>query len=64
MNTVTVLVWVLVSIGGYGNNTPSYSLPLADLESCQRMQASANEIMSNTGWQKLRSQCVQVKVVK
>lgn len=59
----TILVWVLVSVGGYGGNQVTYSPSFADLESCQRTQQAAKDLV-NTTVNSVRSQCVQVKVVK
>jgi hypothetical protein len=59
----TVLVWILVSIGGYNTNTITYSPPMADLESCQRMQKSINDLYPG-GQPRARVQCIQVKVLK
>ena len=39
MNTSTILVWFVVSTGGYGGGNAAYSPPVADLASCQRIQA-------------------------
>lgn len=56
----TILVWVLITMGGYNSNTATYSPPLADLESCQRMQKAFNDMKIYSG----TSQCIQVKVIK
>ena len=56
----TVLVWVLVTFSNtyYGYKTITYSPPVADLESCQRLADLVNKAHLIT------TQCVQVKVVK
>ena len=56
----TVLVWVLVTINSTANGyrTATYSPPVADLESCQRLADLVNKAHLIT------TQCVQVKVVK
>ena len=56
----TVLVWVLVTFSNtyYGYKTITYSPPLADLESCQRL---ADNIRNQVN---ITTQCVQVKVTK
>jgi hypothetical protein len=56
----TVLVWVLVTFSNtyYGYKTITYSPPVADLESCQRL---ADNIRNQVN---ITTQCVQVKVVK
>ena len=56
----TVLVWILITINGTANGyrTVTYSPPLADLESCQRMSDLVNKAYLIT------TQCVQVRVVK
>jgi hypothetical protein len=56
----TVLVWVLVTINStyYGYKTITYSPPVADLESCQRLADNISNKVNMT------TQCVQVRVVK
>lgn len=54
-----VLMWVLVSIGGYNGNTVSYSPPVSDLETCQFI---AEQIDSMAYVRKMK--CVQIKVLK
>lgn len=58
----TVLVWILVTVNttAYDYKTVTYSPPLADLESCQRL--SDNVIKNVDG--SIKTQCVQVRVVK
>lgn len=50
----TLLVWVLMTSGGYGGNQIVYSPPVADSASCQRMQAYAGASM--------RANCVQIMI--
>ena len=54
----TVLVWVLVTLGGYGGNTVTYSPYIADRKSCEFLQDSLPN--SNI----LTSRCIQIRVVK
>ena len=54
----TILVWVLVSVGSYGNHAVLYSPPMADLESCQRLEKVVREGKYNF------TQCVQVRLPK
>ena len=56
----TILVWVLITVGGYGGDQVVYSPPMADLESCQRLQKAAKELTNR----RLYSQCVQIRVPK
>jgi hypothetical protein len=58
----SILVWVLISVGGYGSNQITYSPPMADLESCQRLQQAAKEVISRP--YTIQSQCVQIRVPK
>ena len=58
----TILVWVLISVGGYNSNQVTYSPPLADLESCQRIQKAARELADSRF--RVYSQCVQIRVPK
>ena len=51
----TILVWVLISSGGYHGNQVVYSPQVADLESCQRIQQAVEKWARHT-------QCVQVRV--
>jgi len=51
----TILVWVLVSVGGYYGNQVVYSPQMADLESCQRIQKAIEKWAGQT-------QCVQIRV--
>ncbi len=51
----TILVWVLVTVGGYHSNQVTYSPQMADLESCQRIQQSIEKWAG-------RTQCVQIRI--
>jgi hypothetical protein len=53
----TVLVWVLISIGGSVNSEVTYSPPVADLESCQRLQKEVEK------WAR-RTRCIQIRIPK
>lgn len=57
----TVLVWVLVSVGGYGGNQITYSQPMPDLATCEVLRKSAEEVMSKS--YTLRARCVQIRMV-
>lgn len=61
----TVLVWVLVSVGGYDGNQVTYSPPMPDLVACEFLQKSASDIFtSRTSLPgKVRSRCVQIRIV-
>jgi hypothetical protein len=58
----TVLVWILVTVNStyYGYKTVTYSPPLADLESCQRLADNVRMDVDRS----ITTQCVQVRVVK
>lgn len=56
----TILVWVLVTVGGYNTNTITYSPPMSDLESCQRLQIAAKTLVQYY----FTNQCVQISIVK
>jgi hypothetical protein len=58
----SILVWVLISVGGYGSNQITYSPHMADLESCQRLQQAAKEATAHPYTS--RTQCVQIRVPK
>ena len=53
-----VMVWVLVVAPATNQNSPIISLPVADLESCARMQQALNRGSYRS------TQCVEVKVSK
>jgi hypothetical protein len=53
----TILVWVLVTVGGHYGNQVVYSPQMADLESCKRVQES---LVSRS--RRLRGACVQILV--
>ena len=50
----TILVWVLITVGGGGGSQVVYSPFMADLESCQRLQKAVEPRVS--------AQCVQIRV--
>jgi len=60
----TILVWVLVTIGGVGATELTFSPQVADLDSCVRMQKAANEIGEKSNARPPSSKCVQISVVK
>lgn len=57
----TILVWIFVSVGGYNGNEVFYSPPMADLESCQRLQNSSSELRRPAI---IAGQCVQIRIPK
>lgn len=58
----TILVWVLISVGGYNGNDVVYSPQMVDLESCERLQKSVSATARPDRY--TRTSCVQIKVVK
>lgn len=54
----TVIVWYLVTVGGYYNNTVTYSPPLEDAKACKFLQENMprREIVN--------SRCIELRVVK
>jgi hypothetical protein len=61
----TILVWILVSVGGNGGNQLTYSPQFADLVSCEAVQKSANKSRRDNSYKTdVPAQCVQVRVVK
>jgi hypothetical protein len=60
----TILVWILITVGGYNGNEVSYSPPMADLESCQRLKNSFNELRREGSRWSASSQCVQIRILK
>ena len=54
---ITILVWVLVTVGGGNSSAVSYSPPLADLASCQRL-------LDSVAGMPRRAQCIQISVPK
>jgi len=56
----TILVWVLVTLGGHGGlAVVAYSPPVTDLPSCQRMQEALKKMAGGA-----KGQCVQITVAK
>jgi hypothetical protein len=56
----TILVWFLISSGGYNGSDVVYSPPLPDLEVCQFLQKNVESTMS---YPKNHTRCVQIKMV-
>ena len=52
-----VLVWVLVSVGGYAGNDVVYSPPMADRATCEFLQKSMPVDY------KLHTRCIQINMV-
>lgn len=58
----TILVWVLVSVGGYGGNQQiTYSQPMPDLATCEFLRKNTEQLMSKS--YALRARCVQIRIV-
>ena len=57
----TILVWVLITVGGANGNQVVYSPPMADQESCQRLQKAAEGLRPTSD---IRTQCVQIRIPK
>ena len=51
----TILVWVLVTVGGYNSNQVVYSPPMSDLATCEFLQKNMPD--------NIRSKCVQIRMV-
>lgn len=51
----TILVWVLVNVGGYSSNQVVYSPPMPDQATCEFLQKN---MPGN-----IRSKCVQIRMV-
>ena len=60
----TILVWVLVTIGGVDATELRFSPQVADLDSCVRMQKATKEISEKINARPPSSKCVQISVVK
>jgi hypothetical protein len=60
----TILVWVLVTVGGAHSSDVSYSPQVADLDSCVRMQKAADELREKLRLRGMSTKCVQITVVK
>jgi len=56
----TILVWFLISSGGYGSSDVVYSPPLPDLATCQFLQKNTESIMS---FPNNHTRCVQINMV-
>lgn len=57
----TVLVWVLVTIGGYNGNQVVYSPPMPDLATCQYLKKSIEEDLKQRYLG--RAGCIQIKTM-
>jgi hypothetical protein len=58
----TMLVWFLVSTGGYYSGLMNYSPPFATVQECERVQKILKDA-DNFG-HKFYTQCIQMTVVK
>jgi hypothetical protein len=54
----TILVWVLVTVGGYNSNQVVYSPPMHDQATCEFLQKNMPETHGT-----IRSKCVQIRMV-
>lgn len=60
----TVLVWVLVTLGGYGGKHVVYSPPMPDLKTCEHLQKNTQMLSHGEGAVgAFNSRCVQIQVV-
>lgn len=57
----TILVWVLVSVGGYGGNQITYSPPMPDLATCEFVRKNTEELVSKS--YALNARCVQIRIM-
>ena len=57
----TILVWVLVSVGGYGGNQITYSQPMPDLATCEFLLKNTEQLVSKS--YALRARCVQIRIM-
>ena len=55
----TILVWYMITVGGYNANDVVYSPPMPDLPQCELLRKSVKEISSTTG----QTRCVQMRIV-
>lgn len=56
----TVLVWVLVTLGGYGGDQVTYSPPMPDLATCEFLRNNALETRRSA---QLQARCIQIRMV-
>lgn len=56
----TILVWILVTAGGYNSNQVVYSPPMPDLTTCEFLQKNMPKISSPYT---IKSECVQIRMV-
>jgi len=54
----TILVWILVTVGGYNSNQVVYSPPMPDQATCEFLQKNMPETPTP-----IRSKCVQIRMV-
>jgi hypothetical protein len=55
----TVLVWVLVTVGGYNGNQVVYSPPMPDLETCEFLKKNTYDIT----YSRVFGRCIQIKTM-
>lgn len=53
---MNIVVWILVSVGGYSTNNVTYSPPFADLASCRKVAVEMGDDFPR------RSKCVEVSI--
>ncbi len=56
----TVLVWVLVSVGGYNVSEVVYSPPMQDEASCEIVQKTITDAAK---YNNISTRCVQIKMM-
>jgi hypothetical protein len=54
----TILVWVMVTIGGYNGDQVVYSPPMPDLATCEFLKTNTREVV-----QRVDARCIQIKMV-
>jgi len=57
----TIIVWVLITVGGSHRDQVVYSQPMPDLPTCQNFQKHTAEIVEAP--YRLKSRCVQIRMV-
>lgn len=56
----TVLVWVLITLGGAGGDQMTYSPPMPDLATCEFLKKNALETRPSA---QLKARCVQIRIM-
>jgi hypothetical protein len=55
----TILVWIVVTVGGYNGNEVVYSPPMPDLATCEFLKKSTKEY----AYSSVNARCVQIKML-